>query len=368
MKKVLIIFITLLLIVAPLTQTACKKETAGEEKVLASFESFEELYTMQFNEYFGEISLSDEHVTHGEKSVFWDVEKSSINIWPIHTENITTMPNILFFPDKIGWDTIENVDYFAIDLFNAGLSDVFVGVRIVDGNWISVLSNTQLAKKGEQAELRFYKDDLFPQAKKANVIRLQIMCFTEKVNSEGMKLYFDNFRVVTETKKEVCDAKLDGNKIVAFDKPEQEKYVHIDTKPDMEVAIKSFKNGNLALTWLPTRGYTYWSISGMNAESNKSNLTFYKGLLDLIDLENVKEFSVEIFNDCIESKKVDFWYTSKGKTYKNTTVVNGRTWTTVSVKVRYIPDSFGISFNMVENITTHDTFIRNLSFTAQGVL
>ncbi len=366
MKKVLIIFIALLLMVAPLT--ACKNEVAGEEKVLASFESFDELFTMQFNEYFGEVSLSDEHVTHGEKSVFWDVTRSSINIWPIHTENITTMPNILFSSDKLGWDTIDNVDYFAVDVFNAGLRDVFVGVRIVDGNWISVLSSTQIAKKGEQAELRFYKDDLFPQAKKANIIRLQIMCFSENVNSEGMKLYFDNFRVVTESKKEVCDATLDGNQILAFNKPEQEKYVHFDTKTDIEVAVKSYKNGNLALTWLPTRGYTYWSLSGMDEVSNKSKLTFYKGLLDLIDLETVKEFSVEVYNDCIESKKVDFWYVANGKTYESTTTVEGRTWTKVSVKVRYIPESFGISFNMIENITSHDTFIRNLSFAPQGVL
>ncbi len=367
MKKVLIIFITLLLMVAPLTQTACKKEVKGEEKVLASFESYDEIYTMLFNEYYGKIRLSDEHVTHGEKSVFWDVEKSAINIWPIHTENITTMPNILLLPDKVGWDTIDNVDYFAIDVFNAGLSDVFVGVRIVDGNWISVLSNTQIAKKGEQSQLRFYKDDLFPQTKKANIIRLQIMCFSENVNSEGMKLYFDNFRVVTETNKEVSDATLDGNKIVAFDKPEHKKYVHFNTKTDMEVAVKGFKDGNLSLTWLPTRGYTYWSISGMSEKDNKIGLNFYKGLLDLIDLEKVSEFSVDVYNDCIESKKVDFWYVSGGKTYSSTTVVNGRTWTTVSIRVRHIPEEFGINFNMVENITTHDTFIRNLSFTTRGV-
>lgn len=363
MKKLLIFILSLLVVVSSNGLTACKNDSIDSEVVIASFESFEELFTMQFIDYFGEVELSDKYVTNGKTSVFWDINCSSMNLWPIHTKNLLAFPTLILFPENVGVNNIQNVDCFAIDVFNAGDSDVYLGIKVLDGNKNSSLTGTKTVEKGVQKTLRFYKDDLFAYETNSTISQIKIMLFNEVVNTEGMKIYFDNFRAVKSQSNEVCDAKLEGDIIVDFKSLQDAKYAQLVSPTDIEVAIKGNKNGALSLTWLPTRGYSNLIMSkAYTEEQNKVKLSFCKELLKLLDLNKVKTLSVDIYNDCIETKRVDFWYISGKKTYQNTIEVQGNKWTTVSVDLENTPSSFGLAFNTADNTYEYDTFIKNLRF------
>ncbi len=224
MKKRWIVLFGIMLCTSLFSLAGCKFASSqkGEDKkdevLIADFETYDELVSMRYLNNFGAVKLSDEHVTHGEQSLY---------VTAMGTASKTAKPAICI---ETRTNYLEKYDFtdvksFTLDVYNPSdeATNVYFQYLTADtsNKKSSEIKATVPAKTAQTVEFSIDREILNYFLNLNDVLQLRILFDPiESVDDEYKELYIDNLRAkITEEKAEAKNPRQE-DEIESADRPE----------------------------------------------------------------------------------------------------------------------------------------------------
>ena len=365
MKKRMVAFVTACCLVFPLISfVGCKGDDTpsnGTEKdnVVCSFESVEEIVTLNSGDVFGmkQYSQDENYVTHGNGCMYLEIQATfdyvaRENIWGLDFKEEFIEPHLKFEATKFNFTDVEGVYGFALDVYNASGKDVPVELTMeadVDsaGSYFDMGSQTVL--KDKKTTLYFTADVETLIYQGINDLTSVIVTFPYTDGDEApIKLYVDNFRMIRGKTGIPTAHSIEGQTLCGFENRDALTRVTASSfytvkdywaKRDLNYDGEFITEGNASLKL--TRGYSNYVTKGRSGKNvvTFSNANFFKGgeigALSTEDLERLV-IKVDVYNDSEKDETFEWFVGPRRKESICLFKVQGvpaKTWTTLELSV-----------------------------------
>ena len=161
--------ICIILSLVMLALVGCSQDINGDnrtKKLLVDFENVSSVEYVNFNNDDGKTMFSKEHATRGTYCLHYVIEEDEYR-------DGASYPAIDLSVSGMNIANVDEIDYFALDIYSAKAQDVYLSLAFYDEKGKTVYSDVTKVKANVQTEARFYVDfDEQTVLSKAKIIEL----------------------------------------------------------------------------------------------------------------------------------------------------------------------------------------------------
>lgn len=316
-------------------------------RVLFDFEEETALERMEFYNQTGERKLTDERVLQGERSLEMTINATNVN---------TQLPAFSFSTVLEGISEMTAVDNIGVDIYNPETSDLFVGMKLLDGVNKTLYNEVKYVSPSTLGNLRFVIKDFSAESKVASI---QFYVYKNGMEKTGIKCYIDNI-TVTETRQSYIKT-LSYGEIVSFTEYADIDFVNVESKNSIvPVVAKAYERNALCLNFL---GYFDKSITDFTVEEQKVTLSVSEELLEKIDFSGIDTVYADFYNEGYTERKVTIWYENGAKRTQKTFTITPGKWQTIKISTdNQNVEKFGFEFNSADIVESSKMLIRSIRY------
>lgn len=323
-----------------------------DTQVLFDFEGETDLERLDFYYQTGERKLTDERVLQGNRSL--EVTVNAVGA------NAKAFPAMGFSAVTEGISDFNSIDNIGVDVYNPESSDLFVGIKLLDGVNKTLYNEMKYVSPSTVGHLRFVLKELSGESKVASV---QFYVYKNGMEETGLNYYIDNITITKGSQNYVKT--LTYGEIVSF-----KEYSDIDSvsvksaNPAFTVVAKSYERNALCLNFTGLVGDFDKTIADLTVADQKVSLAVAEDILEKIDFSGIYTVYADVYNESYTERKVTIWFENGAKRISKTFTLPAGKWQTIKISTdgKQV-EKLGFEFNSTDVANGAKTLIRSIRYT-----
>lgn len=346
----------LLLAVTSLSLFACNNtqneiENPIDTRILFDFEEENSLERLEFYYQTGERKLTEQHILQGNRSL--EVTIDAIGM------GVTAFPAMGFNAAMEGINDFASVDNIGVDVYNPENSDLFVGMKLLDGVNKTLYNEVKYVAPSTLGNLRFVLNDLSFENKIASV---QFYVYKNGMEETGIKYYIDNITLTGKSQSFVKT--LAYGEIVSFNEYSDIDCVNVECKnPALPVVAKAYERNALCLNFMGHLGYFDKAITDLALADQKVSLSISTEILEKIDFSGINTIYADVYNESYTEREVTVWFENGARRISKTFTLPAGKWQTIKISTdNQTVEKMGFEFNSTDVVESSKMLIRSIRY------
>ena len=309
MKKTVSLLLTALLA----GMCACGKTTEGgstSELLLASFESYDELFRVDFSNMAADIDLSDGYVTEGGKGVKVNVENATDDGWPDGSRYLPYAPNFSVLKKNVSAEFyIGDMQSVAIDFKNENPRDIYLGCSIYNDTETRLFADLQYVPAETAITAVFTLPRRFMTEEWMNLAKITFYVIDGGLEKENCVFSFDNVRLNRAEEALSVKKVFARNELMFFAEASDMLYIKNYCTTNLPAAYMRYASSlpgggsGLNLRFIGTDGGNGRPNTEYYPDTQNMGAMISPDVVKMFDFTKIGKLSVELYNGDNKSHK-----------------------------------------------------------------